>query len=224
MSARGQRASLRRAAGFAALAVALGLVAVRGVAQREAAVAAQIGSIVRVVVIASDVPADHPLRPQDLAYRQMPLRWVAPRTVGSADDAVGLRTAVPLDRGTPLTAPVLRSTAAQADDALASGDRVLELVAVGSARLIGSDTRVDVVQTSERADGSQSTKVVAEAVEVLEVRDAPEQTGEGGAQVSATVRVPRAAALKLAAAQDGGGSLRLLPRAAWDKTTLQPAR
>ena len=216
------RGSLRRAAAFGALAVALGLVAVRGVAQREAAVAQQIGTIVRVVVIARDVPGDHPLRAEDLAYREMPLRWVAPRTVGAADEAVGLRTAVALEQGTPLTAAVLRSTADQANDALASGDRVLELVAVGSARLVRSGARVDVVRTSERTDGTQSTKVVAESVEVLEVRDTEEAAADGGAQMAATVRVPRAAALRLAAAQDGGGSLRLLPRAAWDKTTLIP--
>lgn len=220
MSSDAHRAPLRRAAAFAALAVALGLVAVRGVAQREAAVTAQIGSIVQVVVIARDVPGDHALRAEDLAYRRMPLRWVAPRTVGSAEEAVGLRTAVALDRGTALTASVLRSTTDQANDALASGDRVLELVAVGSVRLVRSNSRVDVVQTTQRDDGRQTTKVVAESVEVLEVREAEEPAQDGASQVSATVRVPRAAALKLTAAQDGGGALRLLPRAAWDKGEL----
>lgn len=222
MSAPSHRAPLRRAAAFGALAVALGLVSVRGVAKREAAVDAQIGAIARVVVIARDVPGDHALRPGDLAYRRMPLRWVAPRTIGSADDAVGLRTAMPLDQGTPLTAPVLRSTSEQARDALASGDRVLDLVAVGSVRLVKSNSRVDVVQTTERGDGSRSTKVVAESVEVLEVREAEEPAQDGGSQVSATVRVSRAAALRLTAAQDGGGALRLLPRAAWDRSGLVP--
>ncbi len=216
------RAPLRRAAAFGALALALGLVAVRGVAEREAQLAAQIGTIVRVVVIARDVPGDHTLRPEDLAYRRMPLRWVSPRTVGAADEAVGLRTAVALDQGTPLIASVLRSTTAQANDALASGDRVLELVAVGSVRLVRSNSRVDVVQTAARADGSQRTSVVAESVEVLEVREAQEPAQDGAPQISATVRVPREAALRLAAAQDGGGALRLLPRAAWDKDRLVP--
>jgi Flp pilus assembly protein CpaB len=205
---------------FGALAVALGLVAVRGVAQREAAVAAQIGPIVRVVVLAHDVPADHPLRSDDLAYRQVPLRWVAPTTVGRAGDAVGLRTAVGMQRGTPLTGAVLTSASKQASAALASGDRVLELVAAGSARLVKTGTRVDVVKTAERSDGTKATTVVAESVEVIDVRDTGEPGDDGASQVDVTVRVSRHDALKLAAAQDSGGSLRLLPRAAWDQSAL----
>lgn len=210
----------RRAGVFGALAVALGLVAVRGVAEREAAVARQIGPIARVVVLARDVPEDHALRAEDLAYRQVPLRWVAPRALGDADEAVGLRTAVALDRGTAVAEPFLRSTDEEASDALASGDRVLELLATGSPRLVRGGTRVDVVRTADTADGRQRTEVVAESVEVLEVRDAEDTSADGAEQVSATVRVPRAAALRLAAAQDGGGSLRLLPRASWDRERL----
>lgn len=216
----GVQGPARRAALFVVLAAALGLVAVRGVASREAAIAAQIGEVARIVVVARDVPQDHALRPRDLAYRQVPLRWVTPRTVGTAGEAVGLRTAVALDQGTPLFAAVLRSTRAAANDALASGDRVLELLAVGSVRLVRSGTRVDVVRTADRTDGTRSTAVVAESVEVLEVREVEEPSSDGAAQVSATVRVPRRDALRLAAAQDGGGSLRLLPRAAWDKQGL----
>lgn len=220
---RGVQAPVRRAAVFAVLAVALGLVAVRSVAQREAAVTRQIGPIARVLVLARDVPEDHTLRADDLAYRQVPLRWVAPRTLGSARDALGLRTAVSLDRGTPVAEALLRSTDDEASDALASGDRVLELVAVGSPRLVKGGSRVDVVRTTEGADGSQRTAVVAESVEVLEVREAQERADGGAEQVSVTVRVPRAGALRLAAAQDGGGSLRLLPRASWDKQRLLTA-
>lgn len=213
-------APVRRAGVFGALAIALGLVAVRSVAEREAAVAQQIGPVVRVVVLARDVPQDHALRPSDLAYRQMPLRWVPPRVLARAGDAQGLRTAAALDRGTPVLEAMLRSTDDAASDALASGDRVLELVAVGSPRLVKSRSRVDVVQTSAAADGAEQTKVIAESVEVLEVRAAEEPADGGAEQVSVTVRVAREAALRLAAAQDGGGSLRLLPRASWDKRAL----
>lgn len=218
MSAR--QPQLRRAAVFGALAVALGLVAVRSVAQREAAVARQIGPIARIVVVARDVPEDHPLRTEDLAYRQVPLRWVAPRALGDARQAVGLRTAARLDRGTPLMEALLRSTDDQASDALASGDRVLELVATGSLRLVKGGSRVDVVRTAQREDGSERTVVVAESVEVLEVRAASDTSDGGAEQVNVTVRVPRSAALRLASAQDGAGSLRLLPRASWDKQGL----
>lgn len=216
----GAQGAGRRAAVFGALAVALGLVAVRGVAEREAAVSQQIGPIARVVVLSRDVPEDHPLRADDLAYRQVPLRWVAPRALGDAEHAIGLRTAVALDRGTPVVEPLLRSTDDEASDALASGDRVLELLATGSSRLVRGGSRVDVVQTADTSDGRQRTQVIAESVEVLEVHATDETSADGAEQVSATVRVPRAAALRLAAAQDGGGSLRLLPRASWDRKDL----
>ncbi len=216
----GLQAPARRAAVFAALALALGLVAVRSVAEREAALARQIGPIARIVVLARDVPQDHALRADDLAYRQVPLRWVAPRVLGAAQEAVGLRTVVPLDRGTPVLEAMLRSTDDEASDALASGDRVLELVAVGSPRLVKSGSRVDVVRTTDGGDGSQRTVVVADSVEVLEVRAAPEEDAGGGERIGATVRVPRRDALRLAAAQDGGGNLRLLPRASWDRQRL----
>ncbi len=217
-------APLRRAGVFAALAVALGLVAVRSVGEREAALARQIGPIVRIVVLARDVPQDHALRAEDLAYRRVPLRWVAPRVLGRAGDAVGLHTAAALDRGTPVLEAMLRSTDDDASDALASGDRVLELVAAGSPRLVKSRSRVDVVRTASAADGVEKTVVVAEAVEVLDVRPADVPADGGAEQVSVTVRVPRAGALRLAAAQDGGGSLRLLPRASWDKRGLLATR
>ncbi|MDQ8045454.1 MAG: SAF domain-containing protein [Solirubrobacteraceae bacterium] len=214
------QASLRRAAVFAALAVALGLVAVRGVAEREHRLATAIGPIARIVVLARDVPGDHPLRADDLAYRQVPLRWVAPTTIGDATQGVGLRTAVALDRGTPLLAAVLTSPSQKADDALQSGDRVIELVAAGSVRLVRAGTRVDVVRTVEKGDGGHATTVVADSVDVIDVRAAEDAAGDGASQVDVTLRVSTRDALKLAAAQDGGGSLRLLPRAAWDQQAL----
>ena len=87
-----------------------------------------------------------------------------------------------------------------------------------------SRSRVDVVRTASAADGVEKTVVVAEAVEVLDVRPADVPADGGAEQVSVTVRVPRAGALRLAAAQDGGGSLRLLPRASWDKRGLLATR
>jgi Flp pilus assembly protein CpaB len=218
-----ERGSLRRAAVLGALAIALALIAVRGVARREAAVDAQIGPVARIVVLVHDVPAGHAIRADDIAYRRVPLRWVAPRTLGTGGEAIGLRTAVALERGTPLVVAVLTSASAQAKDALASGDRVLELLAAGSPRLVQTGSRVDVVRSADGADGSRRTTVVAEGVEVIDVRGADESAADGASQVNVTVRVPRRDALRLAAAQDGSASLRLLPRAAWDKSGLVAA-
>jgi pilus assembly protein CpaB len=213
---------LRRALVLALLAGALGLVAVRMVARREAEIDARIGQLGSVVVVARDVPAGRTLRPADLAYRTMPLRWAPPRTLSAAEDAVGLRTVVALGRGTPLLQAVLTSTSQQASAALASGDRVLELVAAGSTRLVRPGARVDVVAATTGAGGQARTRVVAEAVEVLEVRDA--ESDGGDSRVSVTLRVGRDEALALTAADGGDAALRLLPRAAWDRGALGGAR
>lgn len=209
---------LRRALVLALLAGALGLVAVRAVAQREAAVTARIGPVGAMVVLARDVPAGRTLGMGDLAYRTVPLRWAPPRTVAAAEDAVGLRTVVALGRGTPLLQAVLTSTRQQASAALASGDRVIELLAAGSTRLVRPGARVDVVAAVTSSSGASRTRVVAEAVEVLEVRDADAQGGDP--RVSVTLRVGREEALALTAAGAGEANLRLLPRAAWDRGAL----
>ena len=67
---RSGQGSLRRAAVLAVLAAALALIAVRGVARREAAVQAQIGAVGRIVVLVHDVPQGHAIRPDDIAYLQ----------------------------------------------------------------------------------------------------------------------------------------------------------
>ncbi|MFN7135239.1 MAG: RcpC/CpaB family pilus assembly protein, partial [Myxococcales bacterium] len=179
---------------------------------------ARIGPVGRIVVVARDVPAGRTLRAADLAYRAVPVRWVAPRTLAAAEDAVGLRTVVALGRGTPVLQAVLTSTSQQASAALASGDRVLELVAAGSVRLVRPGARVDVVASDTGADGRPRTRVIAEAVEVLEVREA--EPADDDPRVAVTLRAGRTQALRLAAAGDGEGVLRLLPRAAWDRAEL----
>lgn len=223
MSGSVRRARLQRAAVFAALAAALMVIAVRSVAQGEARLANEIGPIARIVVLARDVPRDHALRAEDLATQDVPLRWVPVRTLDQPQAAVGLHTAVALERGAPLMEALLTSPTDRAQDALASGDRVLELVAAGSGRLLRSGSRVDVVRTSTGASGNRRTSVVASDVEVLEVRTLEQATADGVGQVSATVRVQQRAALALAAAQDGDATLRLLPRAAWNRDELQRA-
>lgn len=205
---------MRRAVLLAALAGAMALVAVRAVARQEAQVRAQIGPVGTIVVVARDLPAGRTLAAADLAYRSVPVRWAPPRTLAVAEDAVGLRTVVALGRGTPLLQSVLTSTSQQASAALAAGDRVIELVAAGSVRLVRPGARVDVVATDADADGRTQPRIVGQAVEVIEAREA-EPDGDDP-RVAVTLRVGRQEALALSAANDDG-PLRLLPRAAWDR-------
>ncbi len=212
----------RRALLFGALAGALALVAVRAVAREESQVRAQIGPVGSIVVVARDVPAGRTLGPDDLAYRSVPVRWAPPRTLTAAEDAVGLRTVVALGRGTPLLQSVLTSTSQQASAALASGDRVIEIVAAASARLVRPGARVDVVAADTDASGRATPRIVAEAVEVIEARAVE---GDGNEpRVAVTLRIGRREALALTAADSGDAPLRLLPRASWDRAALGERR
>jgi hypothetical protein len=74
------------------------------------------------------------------------------------------------------------------------------------------------VSAATGTDGASRPKVVAEAVEVIEAREA-EPDGDDP-RVAVTLRVARREALALTAADGGETPLRLLPRAAWDRGTL----
>ncbi|HEX5922636.1 MAG TPA: RcpC/CpaB family pilus assembly protein, partial [Baekduia sp.] len=99
------------------------------------------------------------------------------------------------------------------------GERVAELVARGSARLVRAGCRVDVLVTRERGDGSGTTTVALEDAEVLAARAASgeEDGSAAGDRVAVSLRVTMRQAVYLAAAQSFARELRLLPRAAGDR-------
>jgi pilus assembly protein CpaB len=99
------------------------------------------------------------------------------------------------------------------------GERVAELEARGSAGLIRAGSRVDVLVTRERGDGSGATTVALEDAEVLAARAAPgdDDGRAAGDRVAVSLRVTVRQAVYLAAAQSFARELRLLPRAAGDR-------
>jgi pilus assembly protein CpaB len=99
------------------------------------------------------------------------------------------------------------------------GERVAEIVALGSPELIGPGGRVDVVVTRERADGTGTTAVALEDVEVLAAAPARDEVrpDDGRPRVALSLRVTVRQAVYLAAAQSFARELRVLPRAAGDR-------
>jgi hypothetical protein len=127
---------------------------------------------------------------------------------------LGLRTTVAVPAGADLQPELVSAPGARDPTAggvpLAPGQRVVPLVAGGSAQeiVVGSD--VDVVVTrGDGATGDAKTTVVDD-VEVLRVAPAP--TNESGPHVAVALRVSLRQAVLLAGAQTASTDIRLLVR------------
>jgi pilus assembly protein CpaB len=210
----------RRGTLLAGLALALGGLAASDVAGREAKLRRELGPSVPVVVAAHALARGHAVRAADLAVRHVPARFAPAGAVGDTIEVTGLRLAAALPAGADVTSAIVTSApAAEAGAPVRSGERVVDLVAVGSASTIHVGGRVDVLVTREGGDGAAGrTELALQDVEVLAVRGVSAGAGErAGERVQATLRVTLRQAVYLAAAQSFARELRLLPRAAGDR-------
>ena len=214
----------RRALLLGGLALVLGGLAASNVAGREAALQRRVGGLVDVVVTRAPIAAGAPIRRRDLAIRRVPRRFAPAGTYASPGALDGQRAAIDLAADTDLTSAVLGSgRAPPSGPPIGRGERVAELVALGSAALVVPGSRVDVLVTPEPAPGGRGEAVLAlEDVEVLDASaaaDAPAGRGDAaaGERVAVSLRVTLREAVYLAAAQDFARELRLLPRAEGDR-------
>ena len=204
----------RRAALLLGLAVVLGSLAASDVARREAALGAQVGAPVEVLV------ARHPLSPGrrlgagDLALRRVPQRYAPAGAAAVPELLLGRRLAVPVPAGAPVGEHLLEVPVD--GPAVRRGERAAEVIATGSPRLVTAGAHVDVLVTRERGSGAAgATALALEDVEVLAARAAPGRDDEGP-RVAATLRVTVRQAVYLAAAGAFAREIRLLPRAPGD--------
>jgi pilus assembly protein CpaB len=204
----------RRAAALLGLALILGGLAASDVARREAAVRAQLGPPVDVVVARTDIAAGRRVEAGDLALRSMPARYVPAGAATVPETLVGQRLAAPVPRGGQLGPALIAGEPGAAGPPVRRGERALAVVALGARALIVPGARVDVLVTR---DGG--AELALEDVEVLAARSARDDAGE---RVAATLRVSVRDAVYLAAAQSFARELRLLPRAAGDDERYGP--
>jgi pilus assembly protein CpaB len=219
----------RRAAVLLGLALVLGGLAASDVAGREAALRRAVGPAVPVVVARAPIAAGAPLDAHNLSVRRVPARFAPALAYGSAAALQGTKAAVAVAAGEDLTpAAVDDGTGAAAGAPVRPGERVADLVARGPARLIRAGSRVDVLVTRERGDGTGATSVALEDAEVLgahpvAAEDGPAEAGGDAADpvaadhVAVSLRVTVRQAVYLAAAESFARELRLLPRAAADR-------
>ena len=215
----------RRALLLGGLALVLGGLAASNVAGREAALARRVGGLVDVVVAREPIAAGATIRARALAIRRVPERF-APE--GARRSRAGARRA---RRPRSTSRPDTDLTVAMAGDgrapavgpAIRKGERVAQVVALGSPALITRGSRVDVLVTPEPRPSERGETVLA--LEDVEVLDADAGRGRGGRgadaapgeRVAAALLVTLRQAVYLAAAQDFARELRLLPRADGDR-------
>jgi pilus assembly protein CpaB len=116
---------------------------------------------------------------------------------------------------------------APAGPPVGAGERVAQVVALAPPQLVVAGSRVDVLVTPEpRADRPGEAMLALEDVEVLAATQLGGEDGSAanagkgapGARVAASLRVTLRQAVYLAAVQDFARELRLLPRAAGDRS------
>ncbi len=214
----------RRALLLGGLALVLGGLAASNVAGREAALARKVGGLVDVVVAREPIVAGATIRTRALAVRRVPRRFAPASRVGDPRLLAGQKAAVGIPSGTDLTLTMAGDgRAPAAGPAVGKGQRVAELVALGSPQLITRGSRVDVLVTPEPRPDEQGVTVLAlEDVEVLDAAPVAAEEVRGadaapGDRVAASLLVTLRQAVYLAAAQDFARELRLLPRADGDR-------
>lgn len=224
----------RRALLLVALALTSGGLAASQVRAERRDVESQVGRPATVVVAREDLGAGSQLDPEALAQlleiREVPERYVPPDSLASPEEALGLRTAVPIAAGSYVTLGALETEDVrdQAGPALAPGERVVELTVAGGEAVAasGPGSRVDVLITTEGGSGAGRTYVALENVEVLDVRsDGGEYEAESGApseSARASLRVTLQQAVLLTSAQNFAREVRLLARAPEDRKRVGP--
>ncbi len=209
----------RRAAVLLGLALLLGGLAAFDVAGREAALRRAVGPTVPVVVVRGRLAAGGAFDVRHLAIRRVPARFAPAMAYGSPGALAGTRAAVALEAGQDVVSSSVDDGTHAAGAPVRVGERVAELVARGSAELVRAGSRVDVLVTRERGDGSGATTVALEDAEVLAAHAAAgdDDRGAAGDRVAVSLRVTVRQAVYLAAAQSFARELRVLPRAAGDR-------
>jgi pilus assembly protein CpaB len=222
----------RRGLLLVGLALASGALAASMTSARVESVERRVGPLVPVAVATTDLDAGARLSPQDLTVRRVPAAYAPRQALASPSHGVGHTLSAPVPSGGFVTAHMLAGGAQDGPAGRARrGHRVVEIAVAGGAALEASaapGSRVDVLVSTESADGRGSTSVALEDVELLALGSTgaptelgpaagPEETAADTATAMATLRVTLRQAIYLTAAQNFAREVRLLPRPPGDR-------
>jgi pilus assembly protein CpaB len=212
----------RRALLLGGLAITLGALAASDVAGREAALRRRLGPLVDVVVARVPLHAGRRITADRLAVRRVPARFAPRSAFSSAAEVVGLRPAAPVPAGADIGPAAIADTSRRPGAPVEPGERIVEVVGVGSPQLVLPGSHVDVVVTREATGNDNGrTTLALQDVPVVATAPAPEATGSQagrvGPRVTASLQVTLRQAVYLTAAQSFASEVRLLPRARGDR-------
>lgn len=216
--------------GMAAVCAGLASSIVNGYSQD---VRAQVGPLTPVLVARAQVPQGKLFTPANvskyLAARRVPVRFVPPRSLRFAGDAIGLRSLTPVPAGSYLSEAQLAGPSARVSSRARSrrGGRVVEVAVAGVAALgdaLRPGARVDVLITSERESDAPRTYLALQRVELADFRPggAGDTAAGEGEESLASLRVSLRQAVLLTAAQNFARELRLVPRASGEDRRFSP--
>lgn len=233
MSGRPRR---RRGLLLLSLSLACGGLAASEVGRKVGDVEARVGAPVPVVVARQDLVAGKEIDPKSLdsllRVSEVPEKFAPPDGFTDPGEAAGLVPAVPLARGSFLTAAhfaASRDAPGAGGGPLRPGERIVELAVAGGGALssLGPGSRVDVLVSTEPRTGSGSTFVALEGIELLGLSAVPgggsyeppagAEAAAGAATALATLRITPRQAVYLTAAQNFAREVRLLPRPSGDR-------
>lgn len=215
----------RRALLLGGLALVLGGLAASSVAGREASLSRRVGGLVDVVVARQPIQAGKAVRARMLGVRQVPRRFASEARISSPRSLEGLKATIDIPAGTDLAAGMVADGRSRpGGPPIRHGERIAQIVALGSPAVVTAGSRVDVLVTPEPRPGESGDAVLAlEDVEVLgsaavaAAEGARRSDAAPGERVAASLRVTLRQAVYLAAAQDFARELRLLPRSDGDR-------
>jgi pilus assembly protein CpaB len=215
--------------GLSAACAGLAASLVNGYARQ---VRAQVGPLVPVLVARVGIERGERLTSERassrLSIRRVPERFAPPNALRSPSEAVGLRAASVIAAGDYVGRADLIVATPRVAPPSAAGARLVELPIAGGSALRGllrPGGRVDVLVTSEQAEGSGRTYLALQRIELADLR--PHEDGDAAANGDgrradsvATLRVTLRQAVLLTAAQNFAREVRLVPRPPGDDRRL----
>lgn len=154
-----------------------------------------------------------------LAERRVPTGFAPPDALGATGEALGRRLAISLPPGSYMTAGALAAAGRRRPSTgPPRGTTPVEVTVTGAGALeatrAGPGTLVDVVVSGDPGPGPGTgrTRVAAERVALLDLREAPDETGLSSDRWVATLALRRDQALRLIRAEAAAGAIRLLAR------------
>jgi Flp pilus assembly protein CpaB len=215
-----------RAIAFGVVAAACAAIAASIADGYGTSVAGQYGDLRPVVVPGAELAAGETIGPGDIGrldVRRVPVRFVPPDALGSPEEAAGRAPVTPVPAGSYLVASQLREPRAERRRRpTLAGDRSPVEIAVTGAEALAAmgdspeGTRVDVVVTTEPRPGANGrTRIAAEGVELLSLREGASGGSEPGLAPAgdwrATLALTRPEALRLIQAENFARQVRLMP-------------